>query len=498
MRLELGVVVKTIVKLSLCIGSVALIACGGQGSSKPGDQTPIASDSNPPKPVVDQAVSIAPGAIRIAVDWAQSSGKQASSKHYGLNLYKILEPNWAQDLNYRTNLTAMKLGMVRVHRGDQMADSSTNAAGWVIDSDKATYRWDKPKIATALEHLKSFGTQRMINITNFPAFLKKPGTQQLEPSKYREYANFCAELVKIVNGDLKLDVVYWEITNELDDGKTDGTDKYHGNMLEVGKMFNTVSGAIKTLDPNLKVGGPALAQVGADNSRDERAFLGQTKDTLDFFSYHTYVTGDRNLPLQKLYDSASGMGWATQSIQSQIKAVTSRTIETFHDEYNISWAPPDSRMTNEVGAVFDALALKALANSGVTGGMAWNESDGWYGKLENEWGKPSFSRRPSSFVFELYNTFMTGEIVAANSSDGQKLDVFAVKNPGSASISLVNRSGSDQAVSVAFGGTKNASNLEVKQVTASGLKTSNLTPRAVLDGTLVLPKDSITLLTRAP
>ena len=489
---------KTIVKLSLSIGLVALIACGGQGSSKPGNPTPITPDTNPPKPAVDQAVTIAPGAIRVGVDWAQTSGKQASGRVYGLNLYKILEPNWAQDLNYRTNLSAMNLGMVRIHRGDQMADSSTNAAGWVIDPDRATYRWDKAKIAIALEHLKSFGKERMINITNFPAFLKKPGTQQLEPSKYQEYAIFCTELVKIVNGDLKLDVAYWEITNELDDGKTDGTDKYNTNMLEVGKMFNTVSGAIKMLDSSLKVGGPAMAQVGADNSRDERAFLGQTKDTLDFFSYHTYVTGDQNVPLQKLYDSASGMGWATQGIQAQIKAVTSRTIETFHDEYNISWAPPDPRMTNEVGAVFDALALKALANSGASGGMAWNESDGWYGKLENEWGKPSFSRRPSSYVFELYNTFMTGEIVPATSGDDQKLDVFAVKSSGSVSVSIINRSGSDQSVSVAFGGTKNTLNLEVKQVTASGLKTSSLTPRVVLDGTLVLPKDSITLLARAP
>jgi Glycosyl hydrolases family 39 len=496
MRFDPGVAVKAIAKMFVSVGLVALIACAGQSSSNAGNETPITPDANTPATPVDQAVTIAPGAIRINLDWTQTTGKQASSRGYGLNLYKILEPKWAQDLNYRTNLAAMKLGMVRVHRGDQMVDSSTNAAGWVIDPDEATYRWDKSKITTALEHLKSFGGERMINITNFPAFLKKPGTQQLEPSKYQEYANFCADLVKIVNTDLKLDVRYWEITNELDDGKTDGTDKYNGNMLEVGKMFNTVSSAIKALDPSLKVGGPAMAQVGSDNYRDEKAFLGETKDTLDFFSYHTYFTGDQSLPLQKLYDSASGMGWATQGIQAQIKAVTGRSIETFHDEYNISWAPPDPRMTNEIGAVFDALALKALANAGASGGMAWNESDGWYGKLENEWGKPSFSRRPSSFVFELYNTFMAGEIVLATSSDAQKLDVFAVKNSASASVSIVNRSGSDQTVSVAFGGTKNTSNLEVKQVTATGLKTSSLTPRAVLDGTLVLPKDSITLLTR--
>jgi Glycosyl hydrolases family 39 len=490
--------VNKVAKLLSSIGLVALIACANQSASNSGDAAAITPDTNTPIVSIDQAVTIAPGAIRIGVDWAQTSGKQASSRQYGLNLYKILEPKWAQDLNYRTNLSAMKLGMVRLHRGDQMADSSTSAAGWVIDPDKSTYRWDKTKIVTALEHLKSFGTERMINLTNFPAFLKKPGTQQLEPSKYQEYANFCADLVKIVNTDLNLDVRYWEITNELDDGKTDGTDKYNGNMLEVGKIFNSVSSAIKALDPSLKVGGPAMAQVGADNYRDEKAFLGETKDTLDFFSYHTYFTGDQNLPLQKLYDSASGMGWATQGVQAQIKAVTTRNIETFHDEYNISWAPPDSRMTNEIGAVFDALALKALANAGASGGMAWNESDGWYGKLENEWGKPSFSRRPSSYVFELYNTLMTGQIVAATSSDAQILDVFAVKNPSALTVAVVNRSGSDQRISLAATGSTATTKLEVRQVGALGLRSSNITGREALVGNLVAPKDSITWLTRAP
>jgi hypothetical protein len=49
----------------------------------------------------------------------------------------------------------------------------------------------------------------------------------------------------------------------------------------------------------------------------------------------------------------------------------------FHDESNISWDPPDVRMTNVVGAIYDALFISGALTNGGTSVARWNEADGW-------------------------------------------------------------------------------------------------------------------------
>lgn len=66
-----------------------------------------------------------------------------------------------------------------------------------------------------------------------------------------------------------------------------------------------------------------------------------------------------------------------------------------HDEINISWAPPDSRMDDSVGAVFDALSVTSAIASGCDSILRWNEADGWYGANN---GGPNYERRPPSFA----------------------------------------------------------------------------------------------------
>jgi hypothetical protein len=50
----------------------------------------------------------------------------------------------------------------------------------------------------------------------------------------------------------------------------------------------------------------------------------------------------------------------------------------FHDESNISWDPPDARMTNVVGAIFDALFIAGALGNGGTSVARWNEADDWW------------------------------------------------------------------------------------------------------------------------
>ena len=42
---------------------------------------------------------------------------------------------------------------------------------------------------------------------------------------------------------------------------------------------------------------------------------------------------------------------------------------------------------------------------------AWNEADGWYGKLDTRW-----QPRPAAHVFALFNTHLAGPIATSTSS----------------------------------------------------------------------------------
>ncbi len=170
---------------------------------------------------------------------------------------------------------------------------------------------------------------------------------------------------------------YWEVTNEKDG-------VYGADMAELGRIYTIAAQAMKQVDLTIKVGGPAFTSVS--NTVKLETFLSMSYPALNFVSYHTYSTGSKTNPVTDLYKSASQLTDPTGRVKRGIAKFTTRSIETFHNEFNINYSPPDVRMTNSISAVYDAIALIALTNAGATGSMAWNESDGWYGKLENRFG----------------------------------------------------------------------------------------------------------------
>jgi hypothetical protein len=444
----------------------------------------------------EQTTSIQPftADTTISVNWLEPNGVTSKAQHYGVNLYKIFEPVHAVKNEYVDSVKAMKPGIVRVHRYDMVLDSSASTAGWVIDANKSTYHWDKSRIQTALSRIKEIGGERMMNISNFPNFLTQSGSLRLETNNLNAYAKFCADLVQIVNKDLGLDFKYWEVGNELDDS----AQKYDNDMGKYAQIVNAAATAMKAVDSSIKVGGGAIAQSYADNARDEKAFLAELSSNVDFFSFHTYSTGDGNLALNQLWDKAQAGIAEINRLEKNLVASQKPGLEVFHNEYNISWAPPDTRMNNEIGAVFDALAMRSLALSGNTGGMAWNESDGWYGKNDGEWG--NFKRRPSSFVYELFNTHLVGSGVKSASSNESIVVAFAVSSGNKRAVALINRavsSGAPTKANVKLELSAAGLNWTRFQVDSSGLTSSSISA-STLGSALELPAASITVLVGNP
>jgi hypothetical protein len=439
--------------------------------------------------------ALAPGAARAqvtaTVNWGSLTGKAATGNHYGLNLYQGFDPNVTTNSTYKTNLAAMKPGIVRYHRWDMIKDASAHPSGWATGTAAGqTTGWDSARINTAMNGLNTWGATVMMNIPGWPDKWKTAGTGKLDPAYYADFANWCAELVRIVNVTQGRGVKYWEVPNEQDGSTTyDSFDE----SAELGRLYNQCAAAMKAVDPTIKVGGPAFTQPWNQPLVD--GFLSTAAPNVDFISYHTYSTGSTTSANQGLFNSASGLGGGTNFLRGRIAAYTSRTVEIFHDEFNISYAPPDGRMNNEIGMVFDALAVISLANAGATGAMAWNECDGWYGKLS---GPTTCGRRPSSFLYEIFNTDMKGDIVTTTSSDAAKVVLMGVKGGTWIKLALVNRAESDQTVTFSSfdglpAGAGPGTSFTVKRVQSWGLSYSNVTLGTLQSG-YTLPANTVTVL----
>jgi Glycosyl hydrolases family 39 len=383
--------------------------------------------------------------IAISVNWSQQLTNPTTSQplvstplHFGLNSYQGNIPGIANvggNANYRQGLSAMRPGLIRYHYAGQMKDSTTDIRGWVKNPNTPNFSWDVEKITAAMNGAYPNGSTIMMNLVNFPAYLTD-GNQALKKSEYKRYGEFCAELVRILNVKLQKKIKYWEITNELDSKPF-----YRDNMAEVGKIFAIASREMHKVDPTIKIGGPAFAQSYKPSRID--AFVSTAFPELDFISYHTYSTGSKSKSISDLWNSAQqSIGGATKYMRTSVKKFTSRPVEYFHNEYNISWAPPDDRMTNYTSAIFDALAVRSILYAGATGATAWNEADGWYGKLG---AAPSFPRRPASWVFEYLNQKFYGKVLESTSSNSSAVIPLAILGQADGkkylSLMLVNRSG---------------------------------------------------------
>lgn len=415
-------------------------------------------------------VVTAPGSsITIDADFATATGRSVKKRAFGLNLFRGFDPavsGTPGNNTYKSNMAAMRPAHVRYHSWEMIG---TGNNGWV----NANGDWDAAKINNALQGANSWNPEILINIPWFPSSKNwGDAAGKLKAANYTDFANWCANLVYIVNVQQGRNVKYWEVTNERDD-------LYYGSCTELGNIFNQAAAAMKAVDPTIKVGGPAFAKPFAEHVQNIHDFMEATKNTVDFISYHNYPT-NQNLTNQQVFDNT--WGWITNFMRETWASHSTRNIEFHHNEYNISYNPPMTAMNNEAGMVFDALMMVSMLENGVDVADAWNEADGWYGKLDG-----SFSRRPASYLYENLNkNYSEAPIYNSTTSDGTKIVELASKSGNQVQLLLINRAESDQVVKFNFSGlgTLNSSTAVTitESVKAGGLVTKNTTIGAITSG----------------
>lgn len=108
------------------------------------------------------------------------------------------------------------------------------------------------------------------------------------PTDPQKWADICVHLIRHFNkgwaNGHHFNIRYWEIWNEPDlNGQM-----WTGTREDYFALYAAAATAIKTHDPQAKVGGPGLTHLNSDWTRPFLKFCQERKLPLDFFSYHWY------------------------------------------------------------------------------------------------------------------------------------------------------------------------------------------------------------------
>jgi Glycosyl hydrolases family 39 len=357
--------------------------------------------------------------VKVNVDWKNAIA-QTTPLLFGSNDYEITDLNKAKDLVFQKHLQDLDIGLIRIHH-KELSDRWTNAT---------TKTWDENKIKAVFDVSYPQKPTIVQNIPGWTKWMKTDGDGLLDSSEYDRYADFCADLVTILNQRQHRNILYWEPFNE----KEQEYEKA-GKLDQLWQIYNLAAKAMKSRDSRIKVGGPALTW---DNDRVLASFLDRCGDNVDFISWHRYASGDAKESNEKILAYPPEYKEQVKRFRAiAAKYIRGRTIPLFLSEYNINftWDSGETRQNNHIGAVWFASSFKHLAESGIEMAASWHLKDGIYGIID-----PSNKLRPAANVFTWANKYLIGTVVETK-SDRPTLEALAVRQKdGKRSLLLINKS----------------------------------------------------------
>ena len=427
---------------------------------------------------------LAPLTINASVDWKQKVGA-LTSLHWGTNDYEILNPQNANDEKFQAFMKEQNFALIRIHNGG-FSDLWT---------DKNARSWDVEKIKAGFAASTGYGDAKiMLNVARWPDWISVNST--LTPAQEDEFAALAGQLARLMRDEVKHPIAYWELLNELDNNYEKA-----GKLDDLWRLFNKVARAVKTVDPNAKIGGPAFTWP---NPKWIEGFLKNCGGNIDFMTWHNYASGDIYESNEIVFEKAGAIkSLASEAISLVQKYAPDRKIETFLSELNVKWTwePFERRHANNVGAIFMASSIKNVALTGITGITNWHVKGNAYGMIDgqNNW-------RPPAYLYGWGKQFLTGDIMQSKSDDEKLLELLPVmRADGSRALLLMNKAPGIVVVphwQALFPDAQRAFRLDAETTkkpengpTKIDLKEELLAPA---DAVLALPGYSLTLLSNAP
>ena len=413
--------------------------------------------------------------VQVSVDW-NTTVSTVDPKLWGVNDEQITNPTSTANAGFNQYLTQLNPELIRVHHAGLPDD-------W---TDATTKKWDVARIKAGFENATGYADAKlMLNVPWWPSWMG-PSNTPLPADKEEQFINLFADLVVIMRDSVKRDVAYWEITNEREE-----TYARVGQLPVLWNLVNRIADRIRTLDPDAKLGGPALTWA---NPAWTESFLDICGPKLDFISWHNYASGTPTTTNDRLFftllDQIDGN---TRYVLNAIKQ-RGLNLETYLTEYNVqwTWTPFEIRHANNVGAVFQACYLRRAALRNLDGVTVWHLKGNAYGLIDG-----SNAQRATGSLYRWGTQYLHGRMAASAVADST-VEVFPVLMPdGKRSMLLMNKTATVRTVT--GGGSLltpgSGETVRAFQINGSGMLPQTL---SVGPGDLALAPYSVTLITTAP
>ncbi|MEM9857806.1 MAG: T9SS type A sorting domain-containing protein [Bacteroidota bacterium] len=430
--------------------------------------------------------------VTVTIDPSVSKGPSKAA-YFGLNTQRALAPSVANNASFKARMNELNLDFLRYHAAEQIICG--NSKSWI---DCTTNSWNVSRIDDVLQDAVISGDKIMITITKWPPWIST--AKKLPDDKKTAFANFCADLVDIVNNQLGYNIKYWEPFNEIDNGS--GAYSGSADMWHLADIFIRCQNAMKAKDPTIKVGGPTFADPYKSDVQHFLFNLQNRGAAFDLYTHHEYGGGSTT-NTTTIYNRADNFKNGIANARTQLNAKGFNSTPILLGEWNIYWTfnlTGAENMTNSRSGVFDAIAYKYIVeNSGnrnVMACTAWNAADGTYGKIKSDFS----GFHSGGHVMKIFREEAVGEAIATTSSDNSQIEGFAVKRAdGSLMIALMNRTdGPSKTVKIAGSYSPSSSTVVKMKIEGDNLITSNTTWSAITSNFTIRSNSVNVFLVAAP
>ncbi|MEM6550568.1 MAG: hypothetical protein AAF750_00325 [Planctomycetota bacterium] len=353
--------------------------------------------------------------VSLFIEWSRPIGP-ITADHWAVNDYSVVKPDLAGQPEFNAYMRELTPSIVRIHWAEKMER-------W---TDASTRTWDAEAMKANLDAAKGLhGTKLMFNINWWPKWLHDGSV--LPAEKEAEFVRLCSELPGVMRR-IGHPVSMIEVINERE-----GHYEKAGKLPQLWSLYARCAEAIRDADSEVLVGGPALTWPKPQWVESFIAHDGLSYS--DFFTWHNYASGHATDDNASVFAAADRLGKHAADTMQALADAGYPDMPGYLTEYNVSWTwtTRDRRMGNSIGAVFQALTVKHLAEAGATGAFVWHIQDNIYGLLAKDGSK----RAPAELF--LWHEHLAGEMHAVASERPDAVEALAVRhaNGGRALLLMV-------------------------------------------------------------
>ncbi len=295
-----------------------------------------------------------------------------------------------------------------------------------VENGKTVYNWSKidqlydDLLARHIRPFVEIGfTPKALATSQNSIFYWNGNTSHPDPSGWRDLVDAFIRHIEERYGRDEVRTWYFEVWNEPNlSGFWEG-----GDQKAYFELYDLTAKTIKSIDPALRVGGPATA--GAAWVPEFLAHVKQSGAGVDFVTTHTYgVQGgfldEEGKSDTKLDPSPDAIVGDVRHVRAQISASPFPGLPLYFSEWSTSYTPRDSVHDSYISAPYILTKLKA------TQGLAQGMSYWTYTDLFEEPGPPTASfqggfgllnregiRKPAFFAYK-YLHALQGESLATS------------------------------------------------------------------------------------